>query len=203
MYHFINSWNYCTNKLIYLCLHLIFVWRKRCILWLDFVDSVGNFAVERVCSLYSDQQRSSVFSWRINVKIYPSENRANINLFSEFGDTKCFFPGWVGLGLGSLCYLFSGFGETYHCRGRLSVYILCDHFFFFSRYLRVYHHTCVVKYSFVFLCRWIDSFISIKSTKKTRLFVGSGVPAILPRIKITAREGLSQCSAQVKIQCEQ
>ena len=35
------------------------------------------------------------------------------------------------------------------------------------------------------------------STKKPRPFVGSRVPAILSRMKITAREGPSQCLAQI------
>ena len=29
-----------------LCLALIFVWRRRCMLWIDFVASVGNFVVD-------------------------------------------------------------------------------------------------------------------------------------------------------------
>ena len=60
----------------YLRLHLTSVWQKRCILWLDFVASVGNFAFERVCWLYSVHERSSVFSWRMNTKIHPTENKA-------------------------------------------------------------------------------------------------------------------------------
>ena len=38
----------------------------------------------------------------------------------------------------------------------------------------------------------MDQFVHLQSTKKARVFVGSGVPAILSRIKITSREWPSQ-----------
>ena len=43
----------------------------------------------------------------------------------------------------------------------------------------------------------VDESIHRESTDKARPFVGSRVPVMLPRIKITVREGPSECSAQI------
>ena len=48
-----------------------------------------------------------------------------------------------------------------------------------------------------------ESIHSSPVDEETARFMGSGVPAVLPRIKITAREGPSQCSAQITVQWQQ
>ena len=57
---------------------------------------VGNFSVERVCWLYSVHEQSSVFSWRMSIKIHVTENRVNIYqvYILEFGETKLIFLRW-------------------------------------------------------------------------------------------------------------
>ena len=133
------GWTYSTSELsclfVYLCLHLTLVWRERCILWLNFVASVDNFAVERVCWSYSVHEQSSVFSWT-NIRIHPTENRVNIYtpkyLFLDFGETKWIFLRWPWV----------------------------EDFVILIFWIRrdVNHHTRVVKLSFVFICccRWTN-----------------------------------------------
>ena len=165
----IVSWNYCTSKLNYLCLHRLtkemhsVAW-LRCICW--------QFAVERVCCLYSVHDQSSVFSW-VSIKIYPTEV-ALIVLGGVFrGDEMSFLAldwPWVG------------------------EFVI---FIFWCR-IDVNHHTCVVNPpSFTSVD---ESIHSSPVDEESAGFCGQRGAATLPRIKTTARERPSQCSAQIAIQ---
>ena len=104
------SWNYCNS----LCLHFTFLWRRRCMLWIDFcADNKRNGNKENECFRltlcvtlwYNDTLTVLEREHNLPLRVFPSLNLHDRDNNEEYTNTRT--TGWAKAPVRNSKYIFN------------------------------------------------------------------------------------------------